>query len=223
MTLTRIAHKQIYAERTEQKAWGRLNALAKAGYLARHELPENNAKYWTLGKAGVAYVGATRDWHKGLGSGQAFKRWLTTLLFCLDGKVIRERLDPFLMRNLPPGGFYQEPLFKSRDYFVIRDDEVDRIGCIRPAADGEPYRIARKCLKDLELHSAYPSFKELMRQGRFVLAMVVANRFQVQPIQAAIDKTFKPLENSEAIKPLYKVYLRDGLASLLPVGRKANS
>lgn len=216
MTLTRIAHNEFYPERTETKAWGRLHALEKAGYLAKHPLP-NRGKYWTLGKKGVAFVGAARDWNAPLQS-QAFRKWATTLLFCFDGKKRWERLDAFQMQGLSDQLTIRKQLFESRHYFLIQDDDVDRIGCIRPASDTDPYLVARRCRKDLQLHAEIPAYRQLIRQGRFVLAIVVSNRFQVKTVERAVDHHLRLLSGS-SIAFKRKVFLRTGLSCLLPTGK----
>lgn len=216
LTLTRIAHKEFYSERTEKKAWGRLYTLEKAGYLAKHALP-SPGKYWTLGPNGIAHTAATRDWDKPL-KAQAFRKWLTTLLFCLDGKTKRTRLTAFEMQQLSEG-LYHKQLFEGRNYFLQRDEKFDCIGSIKPAGDKDPYMVARRCRQELSLHAKHPEFAALMSEGRFLIAVVVATKWQVEPIRKAIEKHLADLPDQSQMKPRFKVFLRAGLGKLLPVMR----
>lgn len=220
VTLTRIAHQEVYPERTLKKAWTRLDTLGKAGYIAKHSLPITG-KYWTLGSRGIAQMAAKRNWDKPLNF-QALKKWLTVLLFCFDGKTKRCRLNAFEMQGLADG-FYHKQLFEGRGYCLQRDGDVDRIVAIKGAGDNSPYTVACRCREELTIHIKYPAFETLLQEGRFVIAVVVSTKWQVKPVRRAIEKHFSVIDDSAPIKPKFKVYLRARLADLIPVKLKASN
>jgi hypothetical protein len=154
-----------------------------------------------LGPKGVAYrttppgaksVGAPEEISRPLGP-QALPKALGILGFCCSGPVYRQRYTrPEFIEDFPE--LVQDLLGKDyhTDFFLDFDGAQARLGQIVVDLGGDYQKLISKCRVRLREYLEVPHIKEIVADGLFTFAIVVAEEEKAQAIRLTLKE--KPLK-----------------------------
>lgn len=184
ITTREVLHKLLFSDSEINAVTKVTSRLTKHGYLNRHELyaPRN---YFVLGPKSAAFLGISQKKTNALGP-LALAREYGALVYCCLAETPRQRLRVSEIRERDPQ-FVQGKLDSSH-YYLDNDGETVRLGYIRVDHGGPPDHVVRKCKEDLEQRYAHEAFRELIDQGRFLIAVVTGREEKKQAIHEALRR-----------------------------------
>lgn len=147
--------------------------------------------YYRLTAAGAKLMGAPEELSRTLGP-QALVRALGTVGFCCGGPIKRERYTrPEFITDFPE--LAKDLLGKDyhTDFFLDHDGEHARLGQIVVDHGGDYRKLISKCRVELREYLDKPQIRQVVSDGLFTFAIVVAEDVKAEAIRAALAE--KPL------------------------------
>ena len=170
ITVPEILHR-LYFDDSEPNAVTKVTSrLCKHGFLARHDFLSQRS-YYTLGTEACKILGVSRKKTDALGS-QALTTEFGTLAFCFQATPERYRLRVSDLQKRDET-LLGKGLNSSHYYFDVTE-EAQRLGMIRVEQGSTPSHIVRKCEHELNKRLAFPSFKNLIENDQFLIAIVTS-------------------------------------------------
>jgi hypothetical protein len=144
--------------------------------------------YYRLTPAGAKYIGAPEEIARPMGP-QALPKALGILSFCCAGADQRERytrqefIDDFpeLVKNLLGKDYHT-------DFFLDFDSTHARLGQIVVDLGGDYKKLISKCRVRLREYLDLPEIRDIVADGLFTFAIVVAEEEKAQAIRLALDQ-----------------------------------
>jgi hypothetical protein len=188
--------------------------LSLPDYIASDPLGQKS-KYWRLTAAGAKLIGAPEEIAKPPGP-QALLKALGILGFCMTGSPTRERYlrhefqsdFPELAKDLLAKDYHT-------DFFLDHDGEQARLGQIVVDQGGDFRKLISKCRVKLREYLEVPGLRDIVADGLYTIAFVVAEEEKAQAIRLALKE--KPLrartlvETSSELKKCPFPGVSDGL------------
>jgi hypothetical protein len=160
-------------------------------YLASDPLGTKTV-YYRLTPAGAKLLGAPEEISRPLGP-QALPKALGILDFCCGGASARQRYTrqefledfPELTKDLLGKDYHT-------DFFIDFDGDQARFGQIVVDLGGEYKKLISKCRVKLREYLDVPHIRDIVSEGLFTFAIVVAEEEKAQAIRLALQQ--KPLK-----------------------------
>lgn len=184
-----------------------LSRLTRSGHLECHDLYPPR-KFWTLSPA------AARD--RGLSEGfsvigpQALAHSYATLYFCCSSGASADRRHITrweLLRDRPQ---YAPKGLPAQDYFLETAGKTTRLGFLVVDHGANYQRILRKCRDATQKRYAHDSFRSLIDDERFLIAIATYREEKKGRLVAALD------DSEIKISVPYAIEVIPGLKDLIP-------
>lgn len=168
MTTPEVLHRHFFDDSLPNAVTKVTSRLTAHGFLLSHPL-FGNQTYFGLGINGAKVMGLSLQKVGPLGP-QALFTEFGILNFCCLGPVRRERcrVGELIQHN-------PELVAQGADrshYYLDTEENVTRIGFIRVDGGGDVAHLIRKIRQDIDVRTPVPAFRQLIDDGRFLIAIV---------------------------------------------------
>ena len=189
ITTSEILHGLFFSDSQPNAVTKVTTRLVKHGYLNSFELYAPR-KYFTIGPKAAHLMGISLNHTKKPGP-QALIQDYGTLEFCFRGDDPRERLLVREIHERDPALLARR--LTSNRYYLDHHTDTVRLGFIRVDFAGELSHLMRKCRQDVDRRYEHQSFRELIDNGCFLIALVTAREERKDDIHAALRRYEWPI------------------------------
>jgi len=189
ITTPEILHRHFFADSERNAVTKVTSRLVKHEYLRRHDL-YTPRKYFTIGPKAARIVG-TSPKHGAPRGPEALAREFGTLEFCLGGTTLRERLLVREVNDINPDLLARH--IRSSSYYLDKHEETVRLGFIRVDFGSELNHLTRKLREDIDHRYEHEAFRPFIDEGRFLIALVVAQKERKEDVRAALRRDDWPV------------------------------
>jgi|GEM_PF-3056761 len=184
-----------------------LSRLTRAGHLECRDLYPPR-KYWTLSPAAVRDRGLSEGFSS-IGP-QALAHSYATLYFCCSSESPFDRRHITrleLMRDRPQ---FAPKGLPAQDYFLESDGETTKLGFLVVDHGANYLRILRKCRDATQKRYVHESFRTLIDDGHFLIAIATYREEKRDRLLAALDSS------EIRVSVPYTIEVIPGLKNLIP-------
>ena len=191
LTTPGVLHRLFFDDSERNAVTKVTSRLTSHRFLESHPLFTSQT-YFNLGPNGAKVMGLSPRKTGPLGP-QALFTEFGTLAFCCMGPNLHERLRVADLSRLNPALLAKG--LDSSHYYLDIDDKVNRLGLIRVDFGGDAAHVARKCRQDIEAREQVPAFRQLISEGRFLVAIVTLS----DPKRAALEQELRKITSSSPV------------------------
>jgi hypothetical protein len=207
MSTPEVLHRLFWDDDDGRTAVTKVTSrLTDHGFLNRHDFVRTRS-YFTLGPKGTRSLGIPQKRANPLGP-QALCQAYGVLGFCCLKEEERERLLVREIQEINPG--YLHRGVEAGPYYLETENERASLAFIRVDGGGSAEHVARKCKEDVQKREKVPALRELIGQGRFVIAVVTAEvpkDAKAAEIRDAVQRQKLPIRvRVESVPDLFELW-----------------
>ncbi len=184
MTTREVLHRLFFSDSDPNAVTKVLSRLTEHEYVRRYEMYPQRS-YYVLGPQATKLLGTSLKRFKPLGP-LALAREFATLAFCCLSNEKRVRLTVREIHDRHPQ--LVQPEIDSSHYYLDNDGTTTRLAYIRVDGGGTVDHILRKCRDDVRHRIRHQTFRDLVDNDRFMIAVVTAREEKAAFLHDAIKR-----------------------------------